>query len=78
MGSHLSSEIKYVYTSINGQSVLVPYIRYPNGQWVPIQQAYHEPYNGNYVVLNTPYYRIAPRHSYLLQHPAPGGIPYYH
>ncbi|KAK4521294.1 uncharacterized protein ATC70_011908 [Mucor velutinosus] len=38
MGAHYSAEVKYVYTTINGSRVAIPYMRLSNGQWVPLQQ----------------------------------------
>lgn len=38
MGAHYSAEVKYVYTTINGNRVAIPYMRLSNGQWVPLQQ----------------------------------------
>ncbi|CAO0790087.1 unnamed protein product [Mucor circinelloides] len=38
MGAQYSTEVKYVYTTINGNRVAIPYMRLSNGQWVPLQQ----------------------------------------
>jgi hypothetical protein len=38
MGTHYSAEVKYAYTTINGNRVAIPYMRLSNGQWVPLQQ----------------------------------------
>jgi hypothetical protein len=61
MGAQYSSDIKYVYTNMNGTTVSIPYIRLLNGQWIPLQQyqsRYYPQYNqraligGNYVQQN--------------------------
>ena len=38
MGNNQSGEIKYMYTNVGGNSVPIPYVRLPNGQWIPVQQ----------------------------------------
>jgi hypothetical protein len=61
MGAQYSSDIKHVYTNVNGTSVSIPYIRLSNGQWIPLQQYqswFHPQYNqrtvigGNYMQQN--------------------------
>lgn len=67
MGIPQSSEIKYVYTLINGQNVLVPFIRFPNGQWVQLQ-SYYGQYNTSYPILNRIHYPLYPG----------AGVPYFY
>ncbi|CAO3640948.1 unnamed protein product [Mucor hiemalis] len=38
MGNYQSGEIKYMYANIGGNNVSLPYVRLPNGQWVPLHQ----------------------------------------